>query len=49
MVLWGAGLLLVLAALSGAAAWYMLGVPGQSYSGPTAAGHARPSRIWRSD
>lgn len=35
VILWGAGVLLVLAALSGAAAWYMLGLPGESYSGPT--------------
>ena len=34
MILWGAGLLLVLAALSGATAWYMLGVPGKSFAGP---------------
>ncbi len=35
MVVWGAGLLLVLAALSGAVAWYMMGLPGESYSGPS--------------
>ena len=35
MALWGAGLLLVLVALSAAAAWYMLGLPGRSFSGPT--------------
>ncbi len=34
MILWGAGFLLVVAALSGATAWYMLGVPGNSFSGP---------------
>ncbi len=34
MILWGAGLLLVLAALSAATAWYMLGLPGESFSGP---------------
>jgi Peptidase family M28 len=34
VVLWGAGLLLGIAALSAATAWYMLGLPGHSYSGP---------------
>ncbi len=34
MILWGAGLLLVLGALSAATAWYMLGLPGKSFSGP---------------
>lgn len=36
MALWGAGVLLVLLALSAAAAWYMLALPGESYSGPPA-------------
>ena len=34
MVLWGAGLLLVFAALIAATAWYVLGVPGKSFKGP---------------
>jgi len=34
VILWGAGILLALAALSAATAWYMLGVPGQSFTGP---------------
>ncbi len=34
MILWGAGILLVLAALIAVTAWYMLGVPGKSFSGP---------------
>jgi len=34
VILWGAGLLLVLAALSAATAWYMLGLPGKSFAGP---------------
>ncbi|HEY7670298.1 MAG TPA: M28 family peptidase [Hyphomicrobium sp.] len=34
VILWGAGLLLVFAALAAAAAWYMLALPGESYSGP---------------
>jgi hypothetical protein len=34
VVLWGAGLLLGVAALAAAAAWYSLGLPGHSYTGP---------------
>ena len=34
MVLWGAGLLLIIAVMAAAAAWYVLGLPGKSYSGP---------------
>ena len=34
MIWWGASVLLVLAALSAAAAWYMLALPGDSYAGP---------------
>jgi hypothetical protein len=34
VILWGAGLLLVFAALMAATAWYMLGVPGESFKGP---------------
>jgi hypothetical protein len=34
VILWGAGLLLVFAALSAATAWYMLGLPGTSFTGP---------------
>jgi len=34
VALWGAGLLLVLAALTGAAVWYSLGLPGKSFTGP---------------
>jgi hypothetical protein len=34
VILWGAGLLLALVALSGATAWYMLGLPGKSFTGP---------------
>ena len=37
MILWGAGLLLVLGALSAATAWYMLGLPGRSFTGPVPA------------
>jgi hypothetical protein len=33
VILWGAGLLLVLGALSAAIAWYMLGLPGTSFTG----------------
>jgi hypothetical protein len=36
VILWGAGLLLVLAALTAAAGWYMLALPGESYAGPQA-------------
>ena len=32
--LWGAGVLLVLVAATAAAAWYMLGLPGKSFTGP---------------
>jgi hypothetical protein len=34
VVLWGAGLLLIVAVMAAAAAWYVLGLPGRSYSGP---------------
>ena len=34
MVLWGAGLLLIVAVMAAAVAWYVLGLPGKSYSGP---------------
>jgi Peptidase family M28 len=34
VIVWGAGLLLVFVALSAATAWYMLGVPGKSFTGP---------------
>jgi len=34
VIVFGAGLLLVLAALSAATTWYMLGLPGKSFSGP---------------
>lgn len=34
MIFWGAGLLLVVAALAAAIVWYVLGLPGRSYSGP---------------
>jgi Peptidase family M28 len=37
VILWGAGLLLVFAALIAATAWYMLGVPGKSFAGPVPA------------
>jgi hypothetical protein len=36
VVVWGAGTLLVLAALAAAAVWYSLHLPGRSYTGPTA-------------
>jgi hypothetical protein len=34
VIVWGAGILLMLAALSAAAAWYSLSLPGRSFSGP---------------
>jgi hypothetical protein len=34
VIVWGAGLLLALVALSAATAWYMLGLPGHRFSGP---------------
>jgi Peptidase family M28 len=34
VIVWGAGLLLVLAALAAATAWYSLSLPGQSFTGP---------------
>jgi hypothetical protein len=34
VVLWGAGFLLIVAVMVAALAWYVLGLPGRSYSGP---------------
>ena len=36
MALWIAGVVLILAAVSAAAVWYMLALPGEPYAGPTA-------------
>ncbi|MEE8098699.1 MAG: hypothetical protein V3T13_02050, partial [Hyphomicrobium sp.] len=34
VALWGIGAILVLIAAAAAAAWYMLGLPGKSFTGP---------------
>jgi Peptidase family M28 len=51
VVVWGAVVLLVIAGLAGATAWYMLGLPGHSYSGEppptTAPEHDLATRLQR--